>query len=97
MVDSQLLFGKKISITNEIDKFIIKKDNTILSLDKQNLSITQLSNEPSMGKSEHVFSIVGILDTRSNSYLLCVNNVDFIGNILTSRVFKITEVRKTLN
>jgi hypothetical protein len=93
MIDSQLLFNKKVSITNEIDKFIIKKDDgAVYALDKQTYNITTVSDSTSTNKPEQFYSIVGVLDTKSNAYLVCVNNAEFIGNIITSRVFKITEV-----
>jgi hypothetical protein len=95
MVDfnSELLFGKKISIQNEIEKFIIKKDNLSVSIDKQNYAVTNVANDSMLSKTDQIFAIVGIIDTRSNSYLVCVNNAEFVGNILTSRIFKITEVK----
>jgi hypothetical protein len=92
MVDSQLFFNKSISITNEIDSFVIKKDSTKITLNKQTYNISNQTSENSSNKPEQFYAIVGVLDTRSNSYLVCVNGADYIGNILSSRVFKITEV-----
>jgi hypothetical protein len=92
MVDSSLLFAKKITVHNEIDKIIIQKDKLSVCIDKNQLHITHNSSSNSITKGIEVYSIVGILETLSNSYLLCVGGAEYIGNIIDSNVFKITEV-----
>ena len=93
MVDSSLFFGKKITIQNEIDKIILHKDKKSVCIDKNQLQINPYNSNEGITKGVQVHSIVGLLETQSNSYILCVNNADYIGNILNANVFKITEVK----
>jgi hypothetical protein len=91
MVDSSLIFAKKITVHNEIDKIILNKDKLSVSIDKNQLHITQHTSQ-GISKGIEVHSIVGVLETQSNSYLLCVGGAEYIGNILDSNVFRITQV-----
>jgi hypothetical protein len=92
MVDSSLVFAKKITVHNEIDRIIVNKEKFSVSIDKNQLHITQHSSSEGITKGIEVHSIVGILETQSNSYLLCVGGAEYIGNILDSNVFRITQV-----
>lgn len=92
MVDSSLLFAKKITVHNEIDKIIVTKDKLSVSIDKNQSHITQLNEPNTITKGIEVHSIVGVLETLSNSYLLCVGGAEYIGNIIDSNVFRITQV-----
>jgi hypothetical protein len=92
MVDSSLIFAKKIIVHNEIDKIILNKDKLSVAIDKNQLHISKQSSTEGISKGVEIHSVVGILETQSNSYLLCVGGAEYIGNIIDSNVFRITQV-----
>jgi hypothetical protein len=96
MVDSDLIFGKEITIYPEGSQFIFNKSNNpnvFISMNKETMKIRQMSQfSPKIGTGVNVYSILGILYGTTNYYLLGVSKAKFIGYILNSRVFKIEEL-----
>lgn len=94
MVDSDLLFGKDITIYSEPTQFVLSKKNTShISISKENQKIKVLSEyTPKIGSGTQVHSILGLLHGKVNSYLMGVSRATFVGNILSSRIFKIEDV-----
>jgi hypothetical protein len=92
MIDSEAIYEKKISIFNETTKFIIQKDKETFSIQKApGLTITKEEN-PKIGASIKVHGIIGVIDTKINSYLLGISKASYVGNLLNNPIFKIEEV-----
>ena len=92
MIDSEVIQDKKISIFNETTRFIIQKDNETFSIQKgPGLTIAKEDN-PKIGASIKVQGIIGIIDTKINSYLLGISRASYVGNLLNNPIFKIEEV-----
>jgi hypothetical protein len=84
-------FCEYILIYNINDKFIIKKGAKIFYLFKESLELVETLDD-FKGNYEKIYNIAGIVNSESNSYLLCVSKVEIIGNLFNSLIYKVNEV-----
>lgn len=92
MIDSEIIYDKKITIFSDSSHFTIQKGDEIISIQKvQGLPISR-EERSKFGPGVRVHSIVGVIETKINSYLLGVTKALFVGNLLAAPIFKIEEV-----
>jgi hypothetical protein len=92
MIDSEIVYEKKIIIYNEETQFIIQKGEEIISIQKTDELTVAKEKKSKISQGTKVLSIAGVIDTRTNKYLLAVNRATFVGNLLNHPIFKIDEV-----
>ena len=80
---------KPIKIYNSKNEFIFSKGKKNISYNKTSKIFKSLENVFPGSKEYDVYAILGYIETKKNSYILCASQTSFAGRILETRIDKI--------
>ena len=83
---------KPIKIYNTRTEFIFSKDKKNISYNKNTKIFQQKQDNifPSTNsKIYDVYSVLGLIETKSNNYIICADKINYEGNLLNAQVFRI--------
>ena len=80
---------KPIKIYNSKNEFIFSKGKKNISYNKSSKIFKSLENVFPGSKEYDVYAVLGYIETKENSYILCASQTSFAGRILDARIDKI--------
>lgn len=86
-----IIVNKPIKIYLERDKFVLVKDNLNLTLSKDNGDANLIKDyNPNISIMEFsCYGIVGCIEAKIQKYMICIDEVQMVGTILNSPVYRI--------
>jgi len=95
-IDSDTIFKAPFEIYPEETKIILKLQNGEIFTLSTDLGIDSLkpcdkSSIP-FNKGIKAYTIIGVAEAKKQNYLIAVTKTKFVGKILSSNIFKISEV-----
>ena len=80
---------KPIKIYNSKNEFIFSKGKKNISYNKTSKIFKALEHVFPSGKEYDIYAVLGYIETKNKSYILCANQTTFVGKILEAKIFKI--------
>ena len=94
MVESGIVIEKPIRIINEVDKFILVKNDKAVSIEKAfSVSVKQETFDSKYNNSgKTIDGILGILEAKDNNYLMVIDSSTILGTLMDHKIFVINKL-----
>jgi phosphatidylinositol 4-phosphatase len=94
MVESSLVIEKNIFLVNDVEKFILVRNNTAVSIQKALSPVIKKEAFESklVSRGQAIDGVIGMLEAKDTNFLMVIDQSKLIGTIMGNRIFEVTAI-----